>query len=738
MSYRLGITFRQLFLVSLFVLAALLGTLFYVVYHQSRQSVTESAQRQREEIARRQGDVVVSYLGRAQATLENIERSLGAGLATTADQDSLEALLFSEVLNNTGISEAAFTHASSLGDIAGGKMRLAPGDRWQLTVYRSNAPDGAVQIVTRRVRATAQGDFAADLRLRPAAAIAFDHTPFTLDVMKGLPDPTDHPTFQTPSSRQYYGDTIWTDLHFAQIDQNLPGPRRRAAVEVLRTIEDRPGHFTGVLKIGLFSRRLEKLIANHDPQDPHLIFLCDSPSPLDPQRVKQGGRLVTPLDASDRLEEMGDDLRYVSTAAPPQILAALRLPQLVDLGRGSPPTSGSVTVNGQRYLVTFRAVAQSQDWVVGIIAPESYYLRGLESTRMMLIWLSLLVTVAILLGGALMLQAVQRGLGQILIATRRMREFDFTPAATHTVFSDVRAVMEGLEQAKTAMRAMSKYVPIGLVRQLYHDNREPVLGGTLAEVTVLFSDIKDFTNISERMNPDTLARAMGRYFEVMTGAIHANGGIIDKYIGDSVMALWNVPVPRMHHPRDACLAALACQRACEALFKSAEWTDGGLEPFFSRIGINTAQVTVGHFGAPDRMSYTAIGDGVNLASRLEGLNKQYGTSIIVSEPVRRAVGDDVFRFRLLDVVAVKGKSHGVRIYELRGLASEPDPMAAAIAGYEQALAAYDARAFDAAIASLEPYVAVDTPSAVLSARCQAFRIEPPPATWDGVYVSTVK
>ncbi len=297
--------------------------------------------------------------------------------------------------------------------------------------------------------------------------------------------------------------------------------------------------------------------------------------------------------------------------------------------------------------------------------------------------------------------------------------------------------MESLEQAKTAMRAMSKYVPIDLVRKLYHDNREPALGGSLADVSLLFSDIKDFTSVSERMDPDALARALGRYFQVMTDAIHKNGGIIDKYIGDSVMALWNVPTARADHSRAVCRAALACRHAITALYQSPQWTDSRLEPFPTRFGLHTAQVTVGHFGAPDRMSYTAIGDGVNLASRLEGLNKQYGTSIIVSESVYQAAGEE-FRFRFLDIVAVKGRSQGIRIYELRGLGSEPDSEAEIIHAYEQAIAAYDARDFELALTLLEPQCEQDQPSAVLAARCIAFRIHPPPERWDGVYISDRK
>ncbi len=151
MRNRLGITFRELFVVSLLILAMLLGTLFYEVYVQSRRSVTESALREREEIASRKGDMIVGFLDGAQTTLENVERSLASGLAGTGSADEIEALLFSEVLNNSGISEATFTHGESLGYIAGGSMRLSPANRWQLSVYRGKKPDGSLQIMTRRV-----------------------------------------------------------------------------------------------------------------------------------------------------------------------------------------------------------------------------------------------------------------------------------------------------------------------------------------------------------------------------------------------------------------------------------------------------------------------------------------------------------------------------------------------------------------------------------------------------------
>jgi adenylate cyclase len=169
------------------------------------------------------------------------------------------------------------------------------------------------------------------------------------------------------------------------------------------------------------------------------------------------------------------------------------------------------------------------------------------------------------------------------------------------------------------------------------------------------------------------------------------------------------------------------------LFASPEWE--GRPPLHTRFGIHRDRVMVGHFGAPDRMSFTALGDGVNLASRLEGLNKQYGTTVLVSEAVQEDAKED-FAFRLVDVVAVKGRTRGVRVYELLGRLD-----AAADRGreraYERALERYWARDFSGALAILEPQLA-DPPSHVLAERARALAANPPPAEWDGVYVARAK
>ena len=285
------------------------------------------------------------------------------------------------------------------------------------------------------------------------------------------------------------------------------------------------------------------------------------------------------------------------------------------------------------------------------------------------------------------------------------------------------------------MRAMGKYAPIDLVRRLYRENSEPSLGGQPMEISIMFTDIKDFTTLSEQISANDLADALGRYLDTMARIIQQEThGAIDKYIGDAIMAFWNAPEAVANHAQMACLAALRCREAADTLTHAPEW--GGRPAFETRFGLHLDTTLVGHFGAHDRMNYTAIGDAVNLGSRLEGLNKKYGTTIIASERIVEAVGDR-FEFRLLDLVAVKGKSRAVKIYELQAEKDAVSGRRAETVAYEMAFERYLAGDFAAALEIMKPHAA-DPPSAVLSQRCRDYLREPPPQDWIGIFVAQTK
>ncbi|MFN3401345.1 MAG: adenylate/guanylate cyclase domain-containing protein, partial [Ferrovibrio sp.] len=208
-------------------------------------------------------------------------------------------------------------------------------------------------------------------------------------------------------------------------------------------------------------------------------------------------------------------------------------------------------------------------------------------------------------------------------------------------------------------KLFSLYLPPVVVDRMVAGGRMPALGGEEREVTVLFSDIAGFTGISESCDAATLVQGLNTYFSTMTDIIEAHGGFVDKYIGDAIVAVFGAPVDEPRHAEQAMRAALEMQAALRADPQRFSVAGHMLK---TRIGLNTGRVLIGNIGSPRRFNYTAMGDAVNLASRLEGANKAYGTSILVSEDTMQAAGDAVVA-RRVDIVRVVGRAQPVRLYE---------------------------------------------------------------------------
>jgi adenylate cyclase len=726
-------TFSQVFAFSLVGLVAILAVLFELVSSGSRETVRESSEEIRDQASSAISERIATLLEVAPDVVAQFQREVRHGILNASDAHAVEPGLFALLLANDNLGEITFTYGTEAGFNEDGETTLAPDARGQWSLIRDMGKDGKPRLWTRHVYQEGSGFVAERRDLNGPMPLA--NSAWVRETGGNFSDPTESLTFVTPAKKNFRGRALWSDLHWSQLDDDLPKERRRVEVSVQQSITDAAGKFLGVLRVGLLTERLDEQVGNvlgrNFKDDPHRVFICD------PE-----GRLITRITPTDRLEELEDDLRISPGALPPEIKAALVSPILhaaveSDEGDSDTSVSGEFTADGQVYFGTFRPLRslRTQKWIIGIVVPRAYYFDRLEPMRRRLLAALLAVMALLVAAGALILLAVRRGQAQITRESLKMNAFDFSPARPDSLFRDVADVLESQEKAKAAMRAMSKYVPVDLVRRLYRDKREPVLGGELMQVTLMFTDIKDFTTVSEQLPPNDLADALGRYLAVMAGIIQQETrGTIDKFIGDAIMTFWNAPEPVPEHARMACQAALRCRDAARALAKSSDW--GALPAFETRFGLHSAPALIGHFGAPDRMNYTAMGDAVNLASRLEGLNKQYGTTIIASETIVQATGE-AFVFRLLDRVAVKGKSEAIRIYEVLGLQGEAGEMREVIAAYEKAFAAYSARDFDGAIAILERQP-TDGPSVRLLARCRMYLKEAPPVDWDGVYVSRVK
>ncbi|HUI25854.1 MAG TPA: adenylate/guanylate cyclase domain-containing protein, partial [Candidatus Kryptonia bacterium] len=265
------------------------------------------------------------------------------------------------------------------------------------------------------------------------------------------------------------------------------------------------------------------------------------------------------------------------------------------------------------------------------------------------------------------------------------------------------------------------------------------LGGDTRELTVLFSDIRGFTTISERFqhDPHTLVALLNEFLGGMTDVIFAHDGLLDKYVGDEIMAVWGAPLPQADHAARACRGALDMMKRLAEL--NEEWKQRGWPPLDIGIGINSGPMVVGNMGSQRRLSYTVVGDNVNLGARLEGLNKLYGSHIIASESTIEAAGDLVVRE--LDLVRVKGKYQGVRIFEVLGLATDREHWADLVERFNSGVYAYRARRWDEAIhafAALLDERPDDGPSRLYLGRCRGMLEAPPAPDWDGVTVMEVK
>jgi adenylate cyclase len=321
---------------------------------------------------------------------------------------------------------------------------------------------------------------------------------------------------------------------------------------------------------------------------------------------------------------------------------------------------------------------------------------------------------------------------------RKVENFEIdTSVEIHTKLREVAMVADGLRSMKQGLKSFSRYIPKDLVRQLIASGHSAELGGEKKKLTILFSDIESFTTVSEKLSSEKLLIHLSAYLDNLSQVIIQNGGTIDKYIGDSIMAFWGAPMPDDKQVYNACYSVLKCLREVSEL--NHLWRAQSLPLLPTRFGLNTDEVIVGNMGSSERLNYTIIGDGVNLASRLEGLNKEYGTYALVSHSVYREAKDD-FVFRPLDLVAVKGKNEGIAVYELCGThAGEFRCEDRDLERYDlftQAFELYRARQWARAL-KIYKHLAKEMPNDKVAKlfvdRCTLYAKSPPPEEWDGVY-----
>lgn len=304
----------------------------------------------------------------------------------------------------------------------------------------------------------------------------------------------------------------------------------------------------------------------------------------------------------------------------------------------------------------------------------------------------------------------------------------------------VLVVMDDISDAKRLKSTMYRYMTQELAEQLLENPDAAKMGGDRKEVSVLFSDIRSYTTLTETLAAEEVVEMLNEYFEVMVDAVFAHKGILDKYIGDAIMAVFGSPLPLDDHPWMAVQTAISMRhRLVEFNQKRALNSQA---PIKIGIGINSDSVISGNIGSSKRMEFTAIGDGVNLGSRLESTSKLYGTDIVISDSTYKPCADRVWA-RELDFIKVKGKNRPVAIYELVGLKSEPlsDHKHNIIEQYQDARQLYLKRRFADALGLFGKVLEIepsDQASSLHIDRCRHWLTNPPPDNWDGAWALTEK
>jgi adenylate cyclase len=415
------------------------------------------------------------------------------------------------------------------------------------------------------------------------------------------------------------------------------------------------------------------------------------------------------LDTNDKLIAFPHCKPFTDLPSNNNQLMSIHQPglQLIEKSRAIYQRSGKAQFSfqdaGETYLASYEPVTELKlhGWLIGSIVAEKEFTGPLEAQFFVLLILCFFVAFINIFLISGLIHLIVKPLKKIVHEINRIKNFeieDSTPIKSH--IREVIDLQSAMESMKLGLKSFQKYVPKGLVQKLIETGLDVQIGGERKELVVLFTDIRNFTTIAERVDPNQLLMQICEYFEELSGIIIEEGGTIDKYIGDSIMAFWGAPIIEDDPCYKAARAAIKCQKKLDQL--NQKWLAEGKVELITRVGIHAGEALVGNVGSSWRFNYTALGDSVNIASRLEKINKDYETRIIVSHAVYKKIKDRM-QLRLIDYVFVRGRIEGDHIYEL--LADNdttlPFDLKAYVQAFKKGFKAYQAEEWTLAIQHFE-------------------------------------
>lgn len=524
-----------------------------------------------------------------------------------------------------------------------------------------------------------------------------------------------------PTARPWYQKAATTDA----LVRTAPYPFFSSGSLGLTVAHRFDGPTPGVFGIDLTLDSLSRFLAEQKIGDSGVAFLfTESGAVLAHPSLPQTLAPPAPVPGRNTAQKENPDASLVR--------AVFR--QFQHAGNASGPIRFSLA--GTDYIGRISSVPEKymDEGHMAVVAPVHDFTADIQSLRdesMMFTLLVMLVTLPLII---FVSRRITAKLYKLSLEANRIREFDLSGTVDiKSHITEIRALSVAVGSMKSSLRTFGQYMPRSLVAKVVTGELSPELGGTRQDLTIMFTDIANFTAISESMKPEELMHHVSIYFQEIGSVILENDGTIDKFIGDAVMAFWNAPVRTPKHARCACLAALKAAKASNRL--NTRWREQGKPEFFTRFGLHTGNCIIGNVGSSDRMDYTAMGDAVNVASRLEGLNRHFHTQILTSETLREQAGDE-FVFRPAGRVIPKGKTMPTNIYELVGLTHEVDT--GRIKEWELAYEAFINRRFQEAADAFERLCREhpgDSLERLYLEKARHFTTTPPPDDW-AEFIST--
>ena len=537
-----------------------------------------------------------------------------------------------------------------------------------------------------------------------------------------------------PRTREWYMNVAqsrkfnWSNIYIFAI-YNIPGITASAP---LSSGDSNGDGFFGVIGTDLTLGGYSQFLASTQLSPQGLVFIFNGAGEVIAHPDPKKGLLIQGTDIKAQMVQAMDRKEIVKAY---DLFAKTKEPLIIFEEQGTEYV-GSFT----RFPADF-----PYEWYLCIVAPSDEFVGFINRSYQN----NLMMAVTILILSAFFIYYLSRRISKPIVflsqEIKRLQNFDMSGDLNFTSnVAEIQSIRDAMAALKKSLTSFGKFMPKALVMKLIAKGVDIKLGGKEKELSLFFSDIVSFTSISESMGAEKLALHLSEYLNELSHIIMETGGTIDKYIGDAIMAFWGAPINDPNHAFHACHAALMCQKRLVEL--NRKWTMEGKPVFLTRIGLHTQSVIVGNIGSEERMNYTVLGDGVNLAARLEGVNKLYGTNIMASGVMYEKLKSK-FLFRPVDVVAVKGKNESVIIYELMSqLVGEP---ALLPSEHTMELATVTAKAFkvyleqrwDEALGFIESGLKKapeDTVLMLLADRCRNFKATPPGEKWDGSVHLTTK